>query len=112
MLARPGRVRDGPAAGPARPLPHRHDFPLRHHHRIHDLFEVIVNSARVGVAKPDARIYHHAAKAIGLDPSACLHIDDLPHNIAGAQAAGFQAVHYNGDFAALERDLRAAGLGW
>jgi putative hydrolase of the HAD superfamily len=85
---------------------------LREHHRIDHLFDVIVNSARVGVAKPDARIFHVAAERVGAEPGACLHIDDLPHNVAGARAAGFQAVQYTGDYAALERELRSLGLQW
>ena len=85
---------------------------LENHHRIHHHFEVIVNSARVGVAKPDARIFHHAAKAMGLEPGECAHIDDLPHNVAGARDAGFHAAHYDGDFDALEVELRAIGLDW
>ena len=36
---------------------------LREHHKIHDLFEVIVNSARVGFAKPDARTCSASAGA-------------------------------------------------
>ena len=70
---------------------------------IHDIFHVVINSARVGIAKPDAGIYHHAAKAVGLEPSACVHIDDLPHNVEGAREAGFQAVHYAGDFPRSKR---------
>ena len=85
---------------------------LREHHRIDHLFDVIVNSARVGVAKPDVRIFHLAAERIGEAPAACLHIDDLPHNVAGARAAGFHAVQYTGDYAALERELRLLGLDW
>jgi putative hydrolase of the HAD superfamily len=85
---------------------------LRDHHKIHDLFDIVVNSARVGFAKPDARIFHHAAEALGVAPVACVHVDDLPHNVAGARDAGFEAVHYEGDGAALSRDLRALGLEW
>jgi putative hydrolase of the HAD superfamily len=85
---------------------------LENHHRIHHHFEVIVNSARVGFAKPDARIFHHAAKAVRLEPTACLHIDDLPHNVTGARDARFHAAHYDGDFTKLEAELRALGLDW
>jgi putative hydrolase of the HAD superfamily len=79
---------------------------------IYSIFHVVINSARVGIAKPDAGIYHHAAKAVGLEPSACVHIDDLPHNVEGAREAGFQAVHYAGDFPALEASLRELGVEW
>ena len=83
---------------------------LREHHRIDHLFDVIVNSARVGVAKPDARIFHVAAEQIGAPPTQCVHIDDLEENVRGAQDAGFRAVHYRGDYPALERGLRELGV--
>src|SRR3990170_5401406 len=41
---------------------------LRGYHKIDGLFKVIVNSSRVGMAKPDARIYHLAAEWIGAVP--------------------------------------------
>ena len=48
---------------------------------IHDMWDVVINSARVGVAKPDSRIYQIAAERIGVPPEACLHIDDLEPNV-------------------------------
>ncbi|MCH8920980.1 MAG: HAD family phosphatase [Chloroflexi bacterium] len=85
---------------------------LRDHHKIDGLFKVIVNSALVGIAKPDARIYHLAAERMGVEPSACVHIDDLAHNVEGAREAGFQAIHHEGDYATLERELRSLGVQW
>ncbi len=77
-----------------------------------DMWDVIINSARVGIAKPDAGIYEAAAQAVGLAPGECVHIDDLENNVLGAEAAGFKAVHHTGDFAALESSLRALGVAW
>jgi putative hydrolase of the HAD superfamily len=85
---------------------------LNDHHRLGDVFKVIVNSSRVGVAKPDERIYRLAAERMGVEPSACAHIDDLPPNVEGARQAGFYGVHYTGDFALLERELRSLGVEW
>jgi len=85
---------------------------LRGYHKIDGRFKVIVNSSRVGMAKPDARIYHLAAERIGAEPSACVHIDDLPHNVEGAREAGFQGIHHNGDYPALQQALRALGVQW
>src|SRR3990170_6944506 len=90
----------------------RLDDELRDYHKIDGLFKVIVNSSRVGMAKPDARIYHLAAEWIGVGPSACVHIDDLPHNVEGAREAGFQGIHHNGDYPALQQALRALGVQW
>lgn len=85
---------------------------LNDYHKLGDVFKVIVNSSRVGVAKPDARIYRLAAEQMGVEPSACLHIDDLAHNVEGARQAGFYGIHHRGDYAALERELRSLGVEW
>lgn len=90
----------------------RLDGELREYHKIDGLFDIIVNSWRVRIAKPDARIYHLAAERIGAEPSACVHIDDLSHNVDGAREAGFQAIHHRGDYPALERELRSLGVEW
>jgi putative hydrolase of the HAD superfamily len=79
-------------------------------HGIHDMWDVIINSARVGIAKPDAGIYHAAARAVGLPPEACLHIDDLQSNVEGAEAAGFKAVLHRGDFKELTGRLKSLGV--
>ncbi len=85
---------------------------LRDFHKIDGLFKVIVNSSRVGMAKPDVRIYRLAAERMGVEPSACVHIDDEAHNVEGAREAGFQAIHHEGDYATLERELRSLGVQW
>jgi putative hydrolase of the HAD superfamily len=77
---------------------------------IHDMWDVVINSARVGVAKPDSRIYQIAAERIGVPPEACLHIDDLEPNVRGAEAAGFHAIHHQGDFAELASQLELLGV--
>lgn len=84
---------------------------LENHHGIIDIFDVIINSARVGLAKPDVRIYHLAAERLGVPVSACVFIDDLILNVEGARAAGMQAFHFQGA-ADMERQLRALGVEW
>ena len=85
---------------------------LHDYHKIGGLFKVIVNSSRVGMAKPDTRIYRLAAERIGVEPAACVHIDDLAHNIEGAREAGVQGIRHTGDYAALEGALRSLGVEW
>ncbi len=51
-------------------------------------------SHRLGIAKPDERIYHHAISAIGVAPEQTLFIDDRMENIEGAQRIGMQAIQY------------------
>lgn len=66
-------------------------------------------SGRVGLIKPDQAIYEHHAAAFGLTPENTLFIDDMPANVSGARAAGWQAVHFTGP-AQLRADLAAFGL--
>ena len=56
---------------------------------------VIVDSAVVGVAKPDPRIFGFALDALGVPADgAVLHVgDSLRYDVAGALAAGLQPVH-------------------
>ena len=54
-------------------------------------FEVIAISDEVGAAKPDAAIFHWAARQAGEAPEACWHVGDLLDTDAlGAVSAGFQ----------------------
>ena len=61
---------------------------------IHGLFDAVVCSADVGIAKPEPRIYALAAEAIGLPPAECVFIDDLEANVEAARAAGMLGVHF------------------
>jgi putative hydrolase of the HAD superfamily len=56
---------------------------------------VVIDSAVVGVAKPDPAIFHIALDALGVPPDGTvLHVgDSLRYDVAGALAAGLQPVH-------------------
>jgi putative hydrolase of the HAD superfamily len=56
---------------------------------------VIIDSAVVGVAKPDPAIFAIALAALGVPPGGTvLHVgDSLRYDVAGALAAGLQPVH-------------------
>ena len=57
-------------------------------------FEVIVDSAIVGISKPDPRIFEIALEAMGVsDPAEATYVGDIPSvDIDGARAAGLSAV--------------------
>lgn len=76
---------------------------------IPEAFEVVVTSFEERVMKPDRRIYEIAAARAGLPPEQIFFADDLPANVEGARAAGFDAVLYT-DTPTLIRDLRARGV--
>jgi len=59
-----------------------------------DLADHVVSSARVGVAKPDPRIYEIAAERAGAAGNRCLFVDDGRENVEAAVALGMTGVHY------------------
>lgn len=63
-------------------------------HQLHDLFDAVVLSGEEGIAKPHPRIYELIAERLGVKPSECVMIDDLPENCAGADAAGMRSIFY------------------
>ena len=64
---------------------------------IHDLFDDVVCSAEVGIAKPDPAIYAMACRRLGLPPGACVFVDDHDVNVRAAEAAGLMAVLHRAD---------------
>ena len=47
-----------------------------------------------------------------MEPGHCFFVDDLAENVEAAQAVGMGGHHFQGDYEALESDLRAAGYDW
>lgn len=56
------------------------------------LYDVTVISGEVGLRKPDPEIYHLTAQRLGVEPSACVMVDDLAPNVRGAVAVGMVGV--------------------
>ena len=79
--------------------------------RIQHLFDDVVSSAEVGMAKPEPEIFRLAAGRLGLDPAECVFVDDWDQNIEAAKAVGMTAIRYQldkgDDLAAL---LAGAGV--
>ena len=65
-------------------------------------------SAHEGVTKPDPRIYAILCARNGLDPAACVFIDDSAANVDGARAFGMDAIRFT-DAPALAAELAARG---
>ena len=62
--------------------------------KFEDIFDAMIISAEVGVAKPDARIFRIALEKLGVAPEESVFLDDSPDNVAGARAVGMQAIHF------------------
>jgi HAD superfamily hydrolase (TIGR01509 family) len=63
-------------------------------------------SCNLGIRKPDPEIFRRAARDLGLSPAECLLVDDREVNCEGARSVGMQALRYDGNAAALSRELK------
>jgi putative hydrolase of the HAD superfamily len=59
-----------------------------------ELFDTVVISGRIGLRKPDERIYHHTLEQIGLPAERTVFLDDAPINVEAAQAVGMHAFRH------------------
>ena len=60
-----------------------------------EIFEVVVDSAFVGMRKPERGIYELTlARLDGMDPRDCVFVDDLEPNCAAARELGMRVVRF------------------
>ena len=66
------------------------------------IFELIVDSAFVGMRKPDPEIYELTLERLGDPaPGECLFVDDVEVNIEAARKLGLAAVHFRDNAQAI-----------
>lgn len=59
------------------------------------MFDDMIFSYEVGIAKPDPAIFQLASERIGEKPQDIVFTDDIPENVQAAQRAGMHGVNYN-----------------
>ncbi len=62
------------------------------HAAVLGLFDVIVESSRVGTRKPDPAFYEHACALLSIEPSEAVFLDDLGVNLKPAKAMGMRTI--------------------
>ena len=55
-------------------------------------FDAVIESSRVGVRKPEPRFYEIACETLGVEPAACVFLDDLGINLKPAAAMGMLTI--------------------
>jgi len=70
-------------------------------------FDHVIESSKVGVRKPDPRIYQMMCEALDVAPTACVYLDDLGINCKPAAGLGMHAIKVTSGEQALA-DLSAA----
>jgi putative hydrolase of the HAD superfamily len=61
---------------------------------VDELFEIVVDSAYVGMRKPDPEIYELTLHRLALDAPQCVFVDDIELNCQAAERLGMSAVWF------------------
>lgn len=70
-----------------------HPFDPYEPFNLHERFDAVVISDRVGLRKPDPEIFLLAAERLALPASACVFVDDVARYLPPAQRLGMGTVH-------------------
>ncbi|MEL6723421.1 MAG: HAD-IA family hydrolase [Pseudomonadota bacterium] len=70
-------------------------------------FHHVIESSKLGIRKPDPRIYALMCEALDVDPAHCVYLDDLCINLKPARAMGMHTIKVLNE-AQLLQDLRDA----
>ena len=79
----------------------------------HDLlrrFDALTISAEIGVMKPDAAAYRAVLAMLGMEAQTCVFIDDVPANVAAAQAIGMHGIVFEDNPSCLAALARLLGI--
>jgi putative hydrolase of the HAD superfamily len=74
------------------------------------LFDHVIESAKIGLRKPDPRIYRMMADALGVEPKGCVYLDDLGVNLKPARDMGMTTIKVLNAPQALAELEAATGL--
>jgi len=79
------------------------------------LFDVIIESSKVGVRKPDPRFYELACRALDVEPAESVFLDDLGINLKPARHMGMHTIKVVSEKQALRELYTVLGVapeGW
>ena len=80
---------------------------------VDEIFEVVVDSAFVGMRKPEPEIYHLTLERLdgGLAPQECLFVDDSDVNVDAARELGMTGIHFRANEQAIPEIEAATSAG-
>ncbi len=73
------------------------------------IFDEVLESSKVGLRKPDPRLYQMMCEQLAVQPRACVYLDDLGVNCKPAAALGMIAIKVDSEAQALRDLSRALG---
>ena len=77
---------------------------------IMELFDHLIESSKIGLRKPDPKIYVLMCEALGVAPAACVYLDDLGVNCKPARAMGMTTIKVESGPQAIAELEAATGM--
>ncbi len=77
---------------------------------VQPLFDVVVESAKVGFRKPEPRIYQLTCELLGIEPPEAVFLDDIGQNLKGARALGMATIKVDETLSAIDELEAALGI--
>jgi len=74
------------------------------------LFDHVIESAKIGLRKPDPRIYRLMVETLKVDPNKCVYLDDLGVNLKPAREMGMTTIKVTSGGQAIADLEKATGL--
>jgi len=74
------------------------------------LFDHVIESAKIGLRKPDPRIYALMVDTLRVDPRNCVYLDDLGVNLKPAREMGMTTIKVTSGAQAIAELEKATGL--
>jgi len=74
------------------------------------LFDHVIESAKIGLRKPDPRIYRMMVETLKVDPKSCVYLDDLGVNLKPAREMGMTTIKVVSGAQAIAELVAATGL--
>jgi len=74
------------------------------------LFDHVIESAKIGLRKPDPRIYQLMVETLKVDPKNCVYLDDLGVNLKPAREMGMTTIKVTSGAQAIAGLEAATGL--
>jgi putative hydrolase of the HAD superfamily len=76
------------------------------------IFDHVIESSKIGIRKPDPRIYQLMCETLQVDPAACIYLDDLGINLKPAKAMGMRTIKVTSEAQLLEELGALLGRTW
>src|SRR6201995_3943306 len=74
------------------------------------LFDHVIESAKIGLGKPDPRIYAMMVDALKVDPKRCVYLDDLGVNLKSGREMGMTTIKVTSGAQAIGELEAATGM--